>query len=654
MYFVEVTMIDLNKVLSDCGNDRIKAIKLLRSDINLSLNEAKDIIDSAYEMKSRNSNSDVNILLGVGKKTITKESHSAKTPDQVGYGFVEDIWNVNGTKVLRYQQEIWHDGLKEHKVITAPDEDILENKVRVQVEKWTEKWSSLCEKRFKDEAKKASTEEAINKTKEAEANLEEVENILLNTLNVNDAVDWELLKNKDEFKLPYPMKPVEPQYIPLPIEPNKNDSAFQPKLGLLSHIFKSLKTKAIAESEHAFKIAFENWKHAYEIGIKDNNQLTTEHEKKITDFNKLVEDWENKKKDYLLKQNEYNAKIDQLKSNYLSYDVSAIHEYCEIVLNKSSLPDFIHKDFEIDYNPDNKILIIDYMLPNIEAFPNIKEVKYITSKNELKETYHNAAFMEKLFDSTIYKLILRILHEEFEADVINALDAISFNGWIDFLNKATGKHETVCIASIQVKKETFISMDLRNVDAKACFKNLRGIGSSKLAGITPVQPILMINKNDKRFIESYNVTNLLDESTNLAAIPWEDFEHLIRELFENEFSGNGGEVKVTQASRDGGVDAVAFDPDPIRGGKIVIQAKRYTNTVGVSAVRDLYGTVMNEGATKGILVTTADYGPDAYEFAKNKPITLLNGGNLLHLLEKHGHKAKIDLKEAKVLNMTSH
>jgi len=25
----------------------------------------------------------------------------------------------------------------------------------------------------------------------------------------------------------------------------------------------------------------------------------------------------------------------------------------------------------------------------------------------------------------------------------------------------------------------------------------------------------------------------------------------------------------------------------------------------------------------------------------------MNGGNLLHLLEKHGHKAKIDLQEAK-------
>ena len=80
----------------------------------------------------------------------------------------------------------------------------------------------------------------------------------------------------------------------------------------------------------------------------------------------------------------------------------------------------------------------------------------------------------------------------------------------------------------------------------------------------------------------------------------------------------------------------------------MIQAKRYSHTVGVSAVRDLYGTLMNEGATKGVLVTTSDYGPDAYEFANGKPITLLNGANLLHLLEKHGTRAHINLVEARL------
>jgi restriction system protein len=158
---------------------------------------------------------------------------------------------------------------------------------------------------------------------------------------------------------------------------------------------------------------------------------------------------------------------------------------------------------------------------------------------------------------------------------------------------------------------------------------------------------MQMNRQDRRFVAPKAVAHAVDAGNNLAAMHWEDFEHLIRELFEKEFSQDGGEVRITQASRDQGVDAIAFNPDPIRGGKIVIQAKRYTNTVGVSAVRDLYGTVMNEGATKGILVTTADYGPDAYEFARDKPLTLMNGSNLLHLLETHGHRARIDLIEAK-------
>lgn len=104
----------------------------------------------------------------------------------------------------------------------------------------------------------------------------------------------------------------------------------------------------------------------------------------------------------------------------------------------------------------------------------------------------------------------------------------------------------------------------------------------------------------------------------------------------SQLSSTGGEVKVTCASRDGCVYAVAFDPDPIRGGKIVIQAKRYTNTVDGSAVRDLCGTVVNEGAAGGIFSTMSNFGPDSLRIASGKPITLLDGARLLHLLERHG------------------
>lgn len=133
-----------------------------------------------------------------------------------------------------------------------------------------------------------------------------------------------------------------------------------------------------------------------------------------------------------------------------------------------------------------------------------------------------------------------------------------------------------------------------------------------------------IDRRDSRFIESKEIIAELDSTVNLAEMPWEDFEHLIRDLFSKMFSREGCEVKVTQASRDRGVDAIAFDDDPIRGGKFVIQAKRYNNVVPVSAVRDLYGTMINEGAVKGILVTTSYFGADSLEFAKDKPIAPIN------------------------------
>jgi restriction system protein len=254
-----------------------------------------------------------------------------------------------------------------------------------------------------------------------------------------------------------------------------------------------------------------------------------------------------------------------------------------------------------------------------------------------------------MYNRLIYKIVLRTIHELYEADAINVIESIVFNGWVNSIDKATGQETNTCIISVQTSKDEFVSINLKNVDPKACFKKLKGVGSTKLHNLSPVAPIMQIDREDTNFVSVYDVTDALDEPLNLATMDWEDFEHLIGDVIEKEFIEVGGEVKITGASRDDGIDAVAFDPDPRDGGKIIIKVKRYANVVGVSAVRDLYGTVVKEGATRGILVTTTDYGPDAHDFAKGKPITLLNEGNLLHLLDRHGYTAKIDIKKAKKL-----
>jgi restriction system protein len=500
-------------------------------------------------------------------------------------------------------------------------------------------WSKRVEKENRVLTKQSMLEEAQSRTKEAVEAIDELESILQHTLDIDDTIKWKVLKDTSTFSKP---KPETPKPEEAPQSPRRTSPRYQPELGFLDKIISSRKENKIRAAQELYKTEYQRWEKQKEEVLKNNDESKKEYEKQL-------QLWQTDEQVFLAKQKEANEAIDKREEQYLSKNPDAIVDYCELVLSNSQYPDYFPKEFELDYNPETKILIVEYSLPSIDVMPKLKEVKYVQSREELVESYFPESTLNKLYDSLIYQITLRTIHELYEADVVNALDSIVFNGWVESIDKATGKKVNACILSVQANRAEFLSINLASVDPKLCFKNLKGVGSSKLHSLTPIAPVLNISREDKRFISSYEVAGELDESSNLAAMDWEDFEHLIRELFEEEFAQSGGEVKVTQASRDGGVDAVAFDPDPIRGGKIVIQAKRYTNTVGVSAVRDLYGTVMNEGATKGILVTTADYGPDAYEFAKGKPLTLLSGSNLLSLLDKHGHKATINLKAAKLI-----
>ncbi len=320
-----------------------------------------------------------------------------------------------------------------------------------------------------------------------------------------------------------------------------------------------------------------------------------------------------------------------------------IDDIAKDILQLSNYGDLFNKEVNVFY--ENDVLVVDYNLPSCDNFMVVKEYKYIASTNEVKEQTYSASAIAKEYERVLYSICLRTIYELFAVKKVAQIQTIVFNGFVTAVDLTTGRKERKCILSISVGRKDFENIDITLVDPKLCFKSLKGVSAAKLINVTPITPVLTIQREDRRFVESYDVD--VNSSTNLAAMSWEDFEHLVRELFEAEFSQNGGEVKVTQASRDGGVDAVVFDPDPLRGGKIIIQAKRYTNTVGVSAVRDLYGTVINEGANSGILITTSDYGHDSYDFAKNKPLKLLNGGHLLALLQKHGRNAYINIQEAK-------
>jgi restriction system protein len=496
-----------------------------------------------------------------------------------------------------------------------------------------------------------------------------------------DSLDWEKLINS-EYEAPEPNlgklppppeKPKNflglPNLAPIPEKPKLKVGSFRNHyleinfpLGYIminfsfNFLWKIRDYYALSDWEAKLqKINIQNTEIQKQIDFfKENDKEYKRYQQELSMWNKFVVESElelkkeiqifkEKKTEFCEKNCTQIKKIIALKENYFKREKLAIEEFLKLILLNSPYPNCFPRNFEIDIDYRLGIVIVDIELPDFEKIKILEHDK----RNNLREIMPKCQKIMR--ENSLYGIIIRTLYEIAHSDEINFVDAIVVNGFINYTDRSSGNEKNSYILSIFAKKQDIIKINIRNVDPKECFKLLKGVSAKNFIEYIPISPIMTMNRTNVSIIEGRAILDQLDSEENLAAMDWNDFEHLIRELFEKEFSQDGVEVKITQASRDRGIDAIIYDPNPIKGGKIIVQAKRYTKAVDVSAVRDLYGTILNEGANKGILVTTSHYGSDSYDFSKNKNITLLTGENLLYLLNKHGYKFKIDMEEARKL-----
>ncbi len=109
------------------------------------------------------------------------------------------------------------------------------------------------------------------------------------------------------------------------------------------------------------------------------------------------------------------------------------------------------------------------------------------------------------------------------------------------------------------------------------------------------------------------------------------FEEIVAGLLKKM----GFSVEHTSLSGDNGIDIIAYTDQPIIKGKYVVQCKRWNKPVGEPVIRDLYGSMLNEHATKGILITNASFSNKARQFADGKSIELIDGSALSKLFNKY-------------------
>lgn len=123
---------------------------------------------------------------------------------------------------------------------------------------------------------------------------------------------------------------------------------------------------------------------------------------------------------------------------------------------------------------------------------------------------------------------------------------------------------------------------------------------------------------------------LLDAQSGLNSIhdlSWQEFEHLVGEAYRRQ----GYVVQETgSASGDGGIDVVLTKGNE----RVLVQCKQWrTRRVGVKPVRELFGVMTSESATRGILVACGSFTREARLFAESKPLLLVDGPELWELVQ---------------------
>ncbi|GGX78158.1 restriction endonuclease [Streptomyces hiroshimensis] len=331
---------------------------------------------------------------------------------------------------------------------------------------------------------------------------------------------------------------------------------------------------------------------------------------------------------------EHNAGVEEMVTALRTGDPDAVVDYFSAALYASSAwPGEFPHQVAAAYDPAARQLVLTWELPGYDVVPEAKAVRYMPTADQEKETVRPAAQRRAVYRDVLAQCVLLVLRDLFAADGSGALESVVVNGFVDDHDPATGRRAQIVLASATVSRSVFAGLHLEQVSAVDCLTDgLGGLLSARPDQLAAVRPGRM-PADVGRGVVSHGG----GDDPDLYEMDPVAFEALVAQLFR----ARGMQAVMTTRSNDGGVDVEALDPDPISGGRIIVQVKRYRKTVPPTAVRDLYGTVQGAGANKGVLVTTSGFGPGSYTFANGKPLTLVSGEELVGLLGRHGLRGRL-------------
>ncbi len=321
---------------------------------------------------------------------------------------------------------------------------------------------TVRELRAKEKESKLQRQEERRREAEQECqNIQERENtlrrILEHTLSVDDRLDFNALREHEPFTPP-PIPEELTSAIPAP-DPKDYVARVKPQT-LLEHIMNNP-----SRYEQDMKAAYADANRALIAWQRSEN----ERQAKLQCFR---EEAEVLRMAHIEKRRQRDQAVDTFVAAYRLGDRDAVINYNSMVLEQSAYPDGFPQEFRIDYDPVSKELAIHYGLPDEGIVPKEKGYRYRERKDEIEAISRKPSEAKELYVDIVASVTLRTIHEVLEADQGSHIRSVSFNGYIQTIDKATGSDANPCIVSVMTTREKFIGLNLARIDKLQCLRSL--------------------------------------------------------------------------------------------------------------------------------------------------------------------------------------
>jgi len=288
-------------------------------------------------------------------------------------------------------------------------------------------------------------------------------------------ISWDLLLNEFYENNPQPQKesaPSIPSLERIPPEPKLDDTYYQYKFNLKDEIIPFRKKQAIEKLNSEFQRDHLIWHKKKESIEARNKTKETDYYEKLRLFEK---DHELKLEEWVNKKSEISDRSRTFKEGYQNFKPFAVEKYCELVLSNSVFANIRFKrKLSLKYNEGTKFLFLEYGLPSIKEFSNIKEIIYSEDQQKFVEIRFSDSELNQRYELILYQITFKALYELFHLDKVNALDEITFRGIVHYEDTSTKKSHSIPVLSVTVKRSDILDLNFNEINMKDCFKNFGG------------------------------------------------------------------------------------------------------------------------------------------------------------------------------------